>query len=107
MKIDLSPRTDPKYVGWALARGARDNPGVSVEFGALAARAIFDAASHTFTLRVDGHPAVRAIATGPRSTRIVGAPPPTRYDAFWYLVEGFTALAFDATAPNQAFTDHK
>jgi len=105
MKLNLSARTDPKYVGWALARGAHDNPGVSVEHGT--ARAIFDPVAHVFTLRVEDHPAVKVIATGPRSTRVVGAPPPTRYDAFWYLVEGFTALAFDATAPSQAFTDTK
>jgi hypothetical protein len=99
MKIDLPQ--DSKYAGWALARQARDHPGMIVEHGA--AQAIFDPATHVFTLRVEGHPPVVVSATGPRSTRVVGAPAPTNYDAFWYLVEGFIQIAFDPTAPNSAF----
>lgn len=103
MKIDLPQ--DSKYVGWALARQARDHPGVLAQHGT--ARALFDPATHVFTLQVEGHPPVVVSATGPRSTRVVGAPAPTNYDAFWYLVEGFTTLAFDRTAPNQAFAEPK
>jgi hypothetical protein len=101
MKINLPQ--DSRYVGWALAREARDHPGVIVERGV--AQAIFDPATHIFTLRVEGHKPVVVIATGPRSTRIVDAPPPTNYNDFWYLVEGFIAIALDPTAPSQAFAD--
>jgi hypothetical protein len=103
MLIDLPARTDPKYVGWALARESYTHPGVVVEHGT--AQAVFDPEAHVFTLRVEGHAPVVVTATGPRSTRVVGAPPPTRYDAFYYLAEGFTTLAFDPTAPNQAFAE--
>jgi hypothetical protein len=103
MLINLSPRTDPKYVGWALAREALSHPGVTVEHGT--AQAIFDAATHTFTLTVAGHGPVVVKATGPRSTRVFGSPLPVNYNAFYYLVEGFIDHASDPTAPNLAFTE--
>jgi len=103
MLIDLPSRTDPKYVGWALARETRSHPGVSVEHGT--AQAIFDPATHTFTLTVADHRPVVVKATGPRSTRVFGSPLPVNYNAFYYLVEGFIDHAFDPTAPNQAFTE--
>ena len=103
MLINLPANTDPKYAGWALARESLSHPGVIVEHGA--ASAIFEAATHTFTLTVAGHDPVIVQATGPRSSRVIGAPLPVNYNAFWYLVEGFTAVAFDPSAPNRAFTD--
>ena len=56
-------------------------------------------------LLVEGHAPVVSTATGPRSTKVEGAPPPTKYDTFYYLAEGFTALAFDSAAPNRAFAE--
>ncbi len=94
---------DSKYVGWRLARDAYANPGVIIEIGE--AQASFDPATHVFVLKVAGHPDVVVTATGPRSSRVVGSPLPTRYDSFYYLVEGFTSLAFDRSAPSQAFTE--
>ena len=103
MLIDLPARTDPKYVGWALAREARAHPGEAVEHGT--AQAVFDPEAHVFTLRVEGHEALVVTATGPRSTRVTGSPPPTNYNSFYHLAEGFVALAFDPTAPSQAFAE--
>ena len=103
MLIDLPPRTDPMYVGWALAREAYAHPGVAVEHGT--AGAVFDPVTHVFTLTVAGHGPVVVSATGPRSTRVTGSPPPTNYNAFYYLAEGFISHAFDPSAPNSAWGD--
>ena len=103
----MAPRfpfpADSKYVGWKLARESLAHPGLVIKEGP--AQAIFDPVAHVFTLRVPGHNPVVVTATGPRSTRVVGAPLPTNYNDFWYLVEGFTQVAFDPTAPNTAFAD--